>query len=853
MKKKIYLSVSMACLLFFMTSIASAAVDKVICVPWQGDVNKQHTAISGVAAQLKGVVKTTDTTAVYYKWVFGDGTPDSAVSILGGATKYDVVTTHTYTAAIGTPFTAKLQVSNTSPFALSKENPYLLKVEDNILDAQINITIDKALWWLYTNPNNGGSTYDGSAFMSWYDSYNVYAAPTASTIQAFAINNHKIKGNPDVDPYVEAVQLGMNFLIKGNVALQAYSPINDTYTIGGTTFPGNGIGIMSWYGPNHQVYEGGQVMDAIIASGALPGDSTGRDFSGRLKTDPNYHEWTYREVLQDLADMYILFQRGTGAWPEWEFWSTQNDNSSSQWAAIGLMPAMASPWNIHVPDNVKTNLVNWLGASYCASGNTGYLTGSYFGYQGACYSYNDNAFNTTPSGMVMMSFVGQIGYDDPSTPADERDPKWIGAEKFMSDNWTYFMNSYSPSWGNLRSYGYYAMAKAMRLAVPQQVGQITKSDGTHFDWYHGDGGTNKGLAQRLVETQVGYGTGTGGYWNGELTSQPLTTAWMTIVLKPALFASSPIACFSAAPNPSYPNQDIAFNPACSGHSETGKTIANLTRFEWDWNNDGTFDQFTTTPTIVMHQFACASIPCKYPVKLRVTDDSTPPLTASAVVDINITNPPHPPVANAGGPYAVTTCSNDTLTLDGSKSFDQDEGQHEAGCTTCPNDTITAWDWDLVPPLTFDTINKSGKIVSLSAADIASFFGLGSQNIGLRVTDNTLLAYPGSGQPNLTNAAFGTVDVKDGCICNTIKATPKSGVVQLAWTGLTGNQTYDILRSTAGPNTGFTVIAANYATPYQAYQDRSVVNGTTYYYRVTVKGSNLCTSASVSATPKALVR
>ena len=141
MKKKIYLSVSMACLLFFMTSIASAAVDKVICVPWQGDVNKQHTAISGVAAQLKGVVKTTDTTAVYYKWVFGDGTPDSAVSILGGATKYDVVTTHTYTAAIGTPFTAKLQVSNTSPFALSKENPYLLKVEDNILDAQINITI----------------------------------------------------------------------------------------------------------------------------------------------------------------------------------------------------------------------------------------------------------------------------------------------------------------------------------------------------------------------------------------------------------------------------------------------------------------------------------------------------------------------------------------------------------------------------------------------------------------------------------------------------------------------------------------------------------------------------------------
>ena len=44
-----------------MASMASAAVDKVICVPWQGDINKQHTAISGQAAQLKGVVKTTDT------------------------------------------------------------------------------------------------------------------------------------------------------------------------------------------------------------------------------------------------------------------------------------------------------------------------------------------------------------------------------------------------------------------------------------------------------------------------------------------------------------------------------------------------------------------------------------------------------------------------------------------------------------------------------------------------------------------------------------------------------------------------------------------------------------------------
>lgn len=48
------------------------------------------------------------------------------------------------------PFTAKLQVSNTNPFALVKEDPYLLKIEDDTQDARINIAIDKGLWWSHT-------------------------------------------------------------------------------------------------------------------------------------------------------------------------------------------------------------------------------------------------------------------------------------------------------------------------------------------------------------------------------------------------------------------------------------------------------------------------------------------------------------------------------------------------------------------------------------------------------------------------------------------------------------------------------------------------------------------------------
>ncbi|MFA7060974.1 MAG: hypothetical protein WC156_09170 [Pedobacter sp.] len=824
-------------LLLLSIGTGSAAVDKVICVPWQGDPVKQHTALSGVAAQLKGVIKTTDTSTVYYKWVFGDGS-ESTISTLSGSKKYNVATTHSYTAAMGTPFTAKLQVSNTNtnPFASVMENSYLLQIEDNTQDAQINIAIDKGLWWLYTNPAGSGTTTDGSPYTYWNQSSyaNTNASPTASAIQAFAINNHKIKGDSNIDPYVEAVQQGMNFLTKGNALVGS--------VIGNPTYDrnNNGYGVQTISA--NPIYEGGQIMDAIISSGVLPGDSTGRSFSNTT------HIWTYGELLQDLADMYTYYQHTVGAWGEYAFNSGQNDNSSSQWAAIGYIPAQAAPWNVDVPQFVKNQNKNWLTASFCNQGTTGY-----FGYQGGCGSYNDDALNTTGCGMVQMNFDGFIGYDDPSTVTDEREAKWILAEKFMADNWRTLLDTGSSSWGGNRTYGFYSFAKAMRLANPHPVETITKNNGVAFDWYRGgssfsnDGNYNKGLAQRIVELQ-----NSTGYWTGELTNNPLTTAWMIITLKPVLFSAAPISCFAASPNPSYANRDIAFNPSCSGHSESGKSIANLTKFEWDWNNDGTFDQSTTTPTVVQHQFSCASVPCVYPVKLRVTDDNNPALTATAVVEINITNPPHPPVANAGGPYVVTTCSNDSLILDGSKSFDQDEGQHETNCTTCSNDTITAWDWDLIAPLTFDVINKSGKVPSLTAADITSFFSVGSQNIGLRVSDNTALAFPGSGQPNLTNANFGSIDVKSGCLCE-LTASSKPGIVQLNWAAMETGATYNIWRSTDGPNTGFTKIRSAYTNQYPLFVNTGLTNGKTYYYRVekVSANGNLCGSKAVKGTPKSL--
>jgi len=853
MNRKGFVIVALVCLgLFGLTSIA-LAVDKVICVPWQGDTAKHHTAISGTAVQLKAIVKTDSTATRWYKWVLGDGS-ETTVSTLSGSTKHNVETTHTYSGAVGTPFTARLLVDAVdSSMANAVSDTYLLKIEDdeavytnNNLDARINIAIDRGLWWLYKNgtyiPGNSGNwrTYNSNPAMYWIQtSYEyVFASPTASAIQAFTINNHKIKGNPDEDPYVEAVKLGMNWLMQGYYSSPTSYPMlralavstqhSDNPEAGQSSPNGYGIEVRD-YG-SRPIYQGGQVMDAIIASGVLPADLTGRDFT---KTDGTIGKnWTYGELLQDMADMYAYGQydgncswsakgevpAGSGICGGWRYsWGDFPDNSAAQWAAIGMIPAQQAPWNVIVPAWVKNYNINWLNYSFSpwSSGVNNY---GGFGYTGA-----GSGWGTSPSGLVQMTLDGQIGFDNPATPGDDRDSKWIRTERYFADNWTTFRDSNE-------LYGKYAFTKAMRLALPQPVERLVSNN---LDWYKGSGGI-KGLAEKLTELQ-----NASGYWTGDYTNEPLSTAWVIIILKPTLFEASPIACFSAAPNPNYPNQTIYFNPSCSGHSETGKDINNLTKFEWDWESNGTYDQFTNTPVVVTHSFPCAVLPCTYPVTLRVTDDSTPVRTATYTLNISISNPPHPPVAEANGPYMVSLCSNDSLTLNGSNSYDPNEGQHEGGCNTCPNDTITAWDWDLTSPLTgFNDV--SGRTPTVNPG---TYFTAGAHDIGLRVTDNTALAYPGSGNPavNLTGTDFGQVTVYS-CGAFNLAARPKLSKVQLTWTHW-GAGSYDIYRSTLGPNSGFVKIKSGAVTTYATYLDSGVVAGTKYYYRVVGSDSKGTNAAS----------
>ena len=167
-----YVMVGLTCLIAIVTSTATAAVSKVICVPWQGDITKQHTVLSGGGGTLKGVIKTSDTSSYYYKWVYGDG-GESGVTEISGDTWYTVEDSHAYAGAVGTPFTAQLVVADNNALAGATSDNYLLKIEANDLDARINVAIDEGLWYLYKNGiradgvNGDFKTYDGMPIVYW--------------------------------------------------------------------------------------------------------------------------------------------------------------------------------------------------------------------------------------------------------------------------------------------------------------------------------------------------------------------------------------------------------------------------------------------------------------------------------------------------------------------------------------------------------------------------------------------------------------------------------------------------------------------------------------------------------------
>ena len=318
---------------------------------------------------------------------------------------------------------------------------------------------------------------------------------------------------------------------------------------------------------------------------------------------------------------------------------------------------------------------------------------------------------------------------------------------------------------------------------------------------------------------------------------PFETAWAIIMLNRTIFsAGAPVAVAKANPNPSIAGQIIQLDGSDSFHQDSTKHIV---QWDWDLDNDGTFDVSGPYPTV--------SFPAvgNYPVKLRVTDDAPTPATAETTLTLVVNVPPLPPTAEAGGPYSFCVDATPWF-LDGLGSVNPDEGASEPGQ---PGDTIVSYEWDLDGDGQFD--DASG-----AQPDVTAFFtaaGAGSYLVQLRVTDSTATSFPSSGFGDLSGVDTAVVVVHAAgdpeCICvDDLQARAKSGKIQLTWT-YTGANHYNVYRSqvAGGP---YAFIALTTST-YSTYLDSGVANGVQYYYVVRPADSldhETCQSNETSATP-----
>lgn len=801
---------------------AFAAPPTVKTVPWvSSNTLIPHDTFAGKAIRLKGTSDVQGAT-IQYAWDFGDGSPVATGTV---SNMYVIEASHVYAGAVGTVWTARLTVQNTATGETGNK-AYYVEMRAKNLSSEVNVAIDEGLWYLHKTQTR--TTCSSVPCGYWSSGYAANSRPSngAANLNAFEVNGHLETGDPN-NPYTETVARAMHWVLTQISSANTSTQFNPLAP-GGFNPDANGNGLYLWINSgSYQFYETGPVMDAIVASGTpdMIAPVGGANIIGRK----------YKDIVQDMVDAHSLCQYDTspvgGGW----YYSCNGygDNSISQWAAIGILAANRV-WGRVVPQVVKDYNLVWL--TYSQEPTNGY-----FGYQSNSPLWGPYA--TTPSGMVQLAMDG-VGRGN---------ARWDKAETYIRDR---FGNTGGYS-NAIRDYyyGLFSFVKSMLLhdsnadgvAEPIQLLRSSTPGVLPIDWYAAQtaafGGTDAidGVARTLVNDQD-----TSGYWwshNASGDQYPYETAWAIMMLSRTLFeAGAPVAVAEAMPNPGVVGQVIQFNGGSSFHQDPAR---NIVKWEWDLNNDGTYE---TLGVNASRNFGSLG---DFVVGLKVTDDNVPVKTATTTVTVRITTPPIAPTANAGGPYNFCIGALLPFFLDGTGSTNPDQGQSEPGK---PADVITSYLWDLDGDAQFDDATGAQPNVT------AIFNAPGSRLIQLKVTDNTALSFPSSGMGNLSDTDSAQVTVRastdPACSCvSNLTATPKPTKADLKWTWAPGVHHYNVYRGTAsgGPYLKIGQSNAPGLPNTGVYADSGLTNNVTYYWVVRAaqaNGTETCQSNQASAKPVA---
>jgi hypothetical protein len=597
-----------------------------------GSPTTPHTTYPGatvvLGATVPNIVGSTDTfTAV---WNFADGSPNVTINPI--TKPYDISTSHKFptSSGTGTIWVAKVTVTDTTTSQSASGSYYVIQ-EPNQLSIRVNVAIDWGLWYMHQTMWRNSTTVS-STTVQWggwdtqtYPCNNVngnaydciyYGSIDAENVQAFEVNGHLASG-PAADPYTDDVARGLaratNFIASEAVLPNPYqyNPAKAAYTCkdgsvpqttdplcashggqyfynpGATsctsppcsiTFDGNNNKLMAYSndGSGEYTYTTSPFLDALVDS-STP--------NAKALTGPvGIVGATYQNIVQDILDFYGYSQyeydydvsqgytRGYGGSDQgggWLYGPQQgDDNSTSQWAAIGYISGFRGA-GITIPPAITDFNQVWItngqdvtdakptaADPFSANDNFGA-----FGYRGSfAYSNAWGPFAVTPSGMVQMAMDGvgrttNTTFGDSATAPDQR---WNNTETYYADN---FCNSltngayYAP---RAYMYGMFSFTKSMLLHDPagnlspiqylrtQTPGVFTTNSSVPkntIDWYNAlstaNGGTDPcdGVAQTLVTQQQPDGHWFANDYNG--SQYYYETAWALIMLKAVILHPCP--------------------------------------------------------------------------------------------------------------------------------------------------------------------------------------------------------------------------------------------------------------------------------------------------------------------------
>jgi hypothetical protein len=802
-------------------------------------------------------------------------------------------------------------VSNCAPGPVTGSCYYTaLEAPPPNLSVEVNNAIDNGLWYLHTHMQRHTSG-GGAPIGDWYlcDGSDADACSAggsgASALDCAAFEDSGfLQTNSPWNPYSDDVRLCLNGVFD-ELATIGISTVNDA-TFGSFNPDSNGNGIGVEHNGYPENYQTGMMLDAVVAAGVVdkatavtPGTALATSAAGK-GSGPS-HLYTYQDAVFDMVDDYAYCQAITDpGWAQGGGWhyscqEETGDNSVSQWAAIGIIPAIRN-FGATVPAELHVGDTSWLDVSFTANSPKN----GYFGYTSNTPIWGPYA--DTPSGMVQLAMNG-LGTGK-TTPGGNL--SWDSAATFLRDS---FATQDGSAEDDLKDYyyGMFSFTKAMLLhdnsgtgLVPSPLSLLESLDdpGTcaspvpdsalgsgsgpcypPIDWYAAQtaayGGTDPtdGVARTLVLSQNG-----GGSWFGHNVSGSqyyLETASAIIMLNKTVFQPVPVACFTANPAHVASGGPVTLDGRCSVEQNPANTLVS-----WAWNVDGTAS--TTNFSIQGASAQCLlkpscsemianftlpvgkTLPYNYPVRLRITDSAG--LTADVVGFVVIANPPNPPNANAGGPYNF--CPNMTAAgkpvyspfmLDGSKSTNPDQGKTDGSAGSVPS-TIVSYKWDYACSGLF-TSASGAQVDATAAFDQPAYYGT-NFNVCLQVTNNDNLAFPTSGlTAGLASVASAQVSIHQAtdetcthCVF-TLGGKAKTptpsvpGNIQLYWADTNTSPTfpidhYNVYRSLSPTFSPFTQIAGAASSPFvPAVQvsnpaggtlnllDANVIGGTTYYYRI----------------------